>query len=87
MKFLMSQNRHRCIPVGRIEEIAIVKEDQFWKIEVTSSKTGKGLEKRIMGVFDELGDAENAMKRLMKDFDDGRLYIKVANNSRRDRDI
>ena len=68
MKFLISQNRHKCIPVGRIEEIAIVKEDQFWKIEVISNKTGKGQEKRFMGAFDVLEDAENAMKRLMQDF-------------------
>jgi hypothetical protein len=84
MKFIMSQNRHRCIPVGRIEEIAIVKHGQFWEIDVTSSKTGKGLEKRMMGMFNTLEDAENAMTRLMRDFDDDRLYIKVANNPRID---
>jgi hypothetical protein len=73
----MSQNRHRCIPVGRIEEIAVVKHGEFWQIEVTSSKTGKGLEKRIMGTFDMLEDAETAMTKLMVDFDDGSLFIKV----------
>jgi hypothetical protein len=81
----MSQNRHRCIPVGRIEEIAIVKHGEFWEIEVTSSKTGKGLEKRFMGVFDTLEDAETAITRIMIDFDDGSLFIKVADNPRRDK--
>jgi hypothetical protein len=89
MKFLMSQNRHRCIPVGRIENISIVSHgvhDEYWKIEVTSNKPGKGLEKHIMGVFDTLEDAEIAITKIMVDFDDGDFFAKVMDNPRRDRD-
>ena len=86
MKFIMSQNRHRCIPVGRIEEIAIVKHGihgEYWKIEVTSNKSGKGLEKHIIGVFDMLEDAETAMTKIMVDFDDGDFFAKVMDNPNR----